>query len=66
MELTVTKESHALQSIIMKVDHQTDTECIVDPGSQIIAMSEPVCHNLALIYNPTTQLNVQTANSEID
>ena len=50
----------------MKIDHQIDTECIVDPGSQIIAMSEAVCHDLALIYDPTIQLNMQLANSEID
>ena len=48
VELTVAKESHALWSIVMKIDHQIDTECIVDPGSQIIAMSEAVCHDLAL------------------
>ena len=50
----------------MKIDHQIDTECIVDPGSQIIAMSEAVCHDLALIYDPTIQLNMQSANGEID
>ena len=66
MELTVAKESYALWSIIMMVDHQTDTECIVDPGSQIIAMSQAMCHDLALIYNPTILLNMQLANSEID
>jgi len=56
IKLMVAKGSHTLQSIIMKVD----------PGSQIIAMSEAVCHNLALIYNPTIQLNMQSANGEID
>ena len=66
MELTIAKESHALWSIIMKVDHQIDTECIVDLGSQIIAMSEAVCHDLVLIYDPTIQLNMQSANGKID
>ena len=41
-------------------------KCIVDPGSQIIAMSEAVCHDLALIYDPTIQLNMQSANGGID
>ena len=50
----------------MKIGHQINTECIVDPGSQIIARSEAVCHNLVLIYDPTIQLNMQTANSKID
>ena len=50
----------------MKIDNQIDMECIVDPGSQIIAMSEALCHNLALIYDPTIQLNMQSANGKID
>ena len=50
----------------MKIDHQINMECIVDPGSQIIAMSEAVCHDLVLIYDPTIQLNMQSANGEID
>ena len=50
----------------MKIDNQIDMECIVDPGSQIIAMSEAVCHDLVLIYDPTIQLNMQSGNSEID
>ena len=66
VKLTVAKESYALQSIIMKVDHQIDTECIVDLSFQIIAMSEAVCHDLALISNPTIQLNMQSANGKID
>ena len=66
MELTVAKESHTLWLIIMKVDHQIDMECIVDPGYQIIAMLEAVCHNLLLIYDSTIQLNMQSANGKID
>ena len=66
MKLTIAKESHALCLIIMKVDHQIDTECIVDPGSPIIAMLEAMCHNLALIYDPIIQLNMQLPNSKID
>ena len=50
----------------LKIDHQIDTECIVDPGSQIIAMSEAMCHDLVLIYDPTIQLNMQLVNGEID
>jgi hypothetical protein len=65
-ELTVAKESHALRSIIMVVDNQEQVETIIDPGSQIIAMADSVCHELGLIYDPTIQLNMQSANGEID
>ncbi|OBZ79587.1 hypothetical protein A0H81_01077 [Grifola frondosa] len=48
--LTVAKESHALRSINGLVDNKEDVEGIIDPGSQIISMSEEVCHALGLIY----------------
>jgi hypothetical protein len=65
-ELMVTKESHALRSIIMVVDNQEQVETIIDPGSQIIAMADSVCHELGLIYDPTIQLNMQSVNGEIN
>jgi len=64
--LIVAKESLALRSIFPLVDHQQRVESILDPGSQIIAMSEDVCMDLALIYDPTIILNMQSANGEID
>jgi hypothetical protein len=64
--LTVAKESYALRSIHMLVDNQETIKSIVDPGSQIIAMSEDVAHQLGLIYDPTIRLNLQSANGEID
>ena len=44
--LIVAKESHALHSIDMLINNQEYVEAIVDPGLQIIAMSEAVCHDL--------------------
>ena len=44
------KESHALRAINMLVDRRMEVECIVDPGCQIIAMSEEICHKLGLSY----------------
>ncbi|THH15280.1 hypothetical protein EW146_g5174 [Bondarzewia mesenterica] len=38
----------------------------LDPESQIIAMSEEVCNELALIYNSDIVLNMQSANGKID
>ena len=42
--LTVTKESHALQSIYPLVDNNQKVKSILNLGCQIIAMSEMVCH----------------------
>ena len=65
-KLIVAKESHALRSIMIEVDNRDSIEGVVDPGSQIIAMSEAVCHDLGLIYDPTFVLHMQSANGEID
>jgi len=55
-----------LRSIMIEVDNRDSIEGVVDPGSQIIAMSEAVCHDLGLIYDPTFVLHMQSANGEID
>jgi hypothetical protein len=65
-QLIVAKESSALRSIFPLVDHQQQVESIIDPGSQIIAMSEGVCMDLGLIYDPSIVLNMQSANGEVD
>lgn len=64
--MTVAKESHALRSIVMLLDGREKVECIVDPGSQIVAMSEDVCHDLGLTYDPAIRLNMQSANGDVD
>ncbi|KAG5639896.1 hypothetical protein DXG03_002544 [Asterophora parasitica] len=64
--VVMAKESHSLRSILMCVDAREQVECIVDSGCQIIAMSEEVCHDLHIRYNPTIILNMQSANGSID
>ncbi|KAG5641419.1 hypothetical protein DXG03_005253 [Asterophora parasitica] len=62
----VAKESHSLWSILRCVDAQEQVECIVDSGCQIIAMSEEVCHDLHIRYDPTVILNMQSANGSVN
>jgi hypothetical protein len=64
--LNVAQESHALQLITMVVDNREKVEGIIDPGSQIIAMSEAVCHDISLAYDPSIKLNMQSANGKVD
>ena len=66
LELTVAKESHSLRTLMMEIDGRIEVESIIDPGCQIIALSEAICHNLGLSYDPTVQLNMQSANGEVD
>ena len=65
-QLIVAKESYALHAIQPLVDHTLRIESILDPGCQIIAMSEEVCHELSLSYDPSIQLNMQSANHTVD
>jgi hypothetical protein len=51
---------------MMVVDNRGEMKHIIDPGSQIIAMSEVVCHNIGLAYNPSIKLNMQLANGKVD
>ncbi|ETW78897.1 hypothetical protein HETIRDRAFT_428667 [Heterobasidion irregulare TC 32-1] len=61
--LIVAKELSALRSIVPLVDYQQEVECVIDPGSQVIAMLEGICNELALIYDPEIILNMQSANA---
>ena len=65
-DLYVAKESHVLRLIMMMVDRKENVECILDPGCQIVAMAEDVCHDLGLTYNPTIQLHMESANGEVN
>jgi len=51
---------------MMLVNNQTHVESIINPGSQIITMSNAICHNLGLHYNPQIQLNMQSVNGTVD
>ena len=63
---TVAKESHALRSITAMVGDQHEVECVIDPGSQIVSMSEATCHALGVTYDPSVILNMQSANGSLD
>jgi hypothetical protein len=56
--LTVAKESSALRAIVPLINNHLKIESILDPGCQIIAMSETVCHELSLPYDPTIILHM--------
>lgn len=64
--LTVAKESHALRSILSTIADREEVECVVDPGCQIVSMSEAVCHALGLSYDPSIILHMQSANGNVD
>jgi hypothetical protein len=50
----------------MVVNNREEVEGIIDLGSQIITMSEAVCHDIGLAYDPSIKLNMQSANGEVN
>ncbi|KAG6825296.1 hypothetical protein H0H93_000868, partial [Arthromyces matolae] len=64
--LIVAKDSEPLRAIMMVVDGKISVESIVDSGSQIVAMSEEVCNDLHIKFDPTVRLNMQSANGTVD
>lgn len=64
--LIIAKESSAVRSIFAVIDSTKRKECILDPGCQIVAMSEDTCHELSLVYDPAIRLNMQSANGSTD
>ena len=65
-KLTVANDSVAIRSILALIDNSMKVECILDPGCQIIAMSERICHEIGLAYDPAIRLNMQSANGEVN
>jgi len=51
---------------MMLINNQTHVESIINPGLQIIAMSDAICHDLGLHYDPQIQLNMQSTNGTVD
>ena len=64
--LTVAKESHALRSIYPVIDNNQKVESVLDPGCQIVTMSETVCHQLGISYDPEVILHMLSTNGSID
>lgn len=64
--LIVAGESHSIRSVHALIDNSHRVECILDPGCQIIAMSETICHDLGLAYDPSIVLHMQSANGSLD
>ncbi|KAF8225525.1 hypothetical protein L208DRAFT_1305936, partial [Tricholoma matsutake] len=60
------KELHSIRLVVMNVNSRNSVESVVDLGSSIIAMSEEVCHELSLAYDPLIHIPLQLANGGID
>lgn len=50
----------------MKIGERADVSCILDPGSEIVCMSDAVSHQLGIPYDPSVTIKMQSANGERD
>ena len=64
-EITIATESSLLHTIRPLINVQERVEAILDPGCQIVAMSEQVSMVLALCYDPTICLHMVSANGGV-
>ncbi|KAJ7602190.1 hypothetical protein DFH06DRAFT_1024174 [Mycena polygramma] len=64
-ELHVAADSCALRSVLPIVDNQRRVEAIYDTGSQIIGMSEAICNDLGLPYDPRITISMESANGSV-
>lgn len=62
--LKVGRPTHKLRSIWAVIaDSALPVECVLDPGSQIVAMSERCCIDLGIRWDPTSRMNMISANN---
>ena len=50
----------------MDIDKCASIECVIDPRSQIIVMSEDVCHDMGVLYDLTVTLHMQSVNGDVN
>jgi hypothetical protein len=62
----VATESNTLRAILLTIADQEQVEAILDPGCQIVAMSEEVCIVLSIAYDLNVCLNMVSANGGVD
>ena len=55
-----------LRAITPVIDGQEKVEAILDPGCQVVAMSEEISLALAIPYDLTVWLSMMLANGEVD
>ncbi len=65
-EAIMASDSHTLRVITPVVDRQEKVEAILDPGCQVVAMSEEILLALAIPYDPTICLSMISANGNVD
>ena len=65
-DVVVGAATQKLRAIAAWVNDQAMVECILDPGSQIVAISATKCYELGIPYDHTATIPMQSANGAVD
>jgi hypothetical protein len=65
-KIVVAKDSEALRTVWPVVNGEDKEECIVDWGSQIVAMATDVAVSLGISWDPDRRINMQSANGQVE
>ncbi|KAI1784316.1 hypothetical protein LXA43DRAFT_1066884 [Ganoderma leucocontextum] len=60
------KDRHKIRALWCMVNETALVECILDGGSQIVAISEACCNRLRIPIDPRPDLPIQSANRAVD
>lgn len=64
--IIVAKDTESLRAVWPDINNNGKEECIVDWGSQIVAMSKDVAINLGISWDPAIRINMQSANGQVE
>ena len=60
------KDRHLIRTLWCTVNETAVVECVLDGGSQIVAISESCCNRLRISVDPTAGIPLISANGAID
>lgn len=64
--LVVASDNHAIRSMNCNINDREPVECLLDPGSQIVSMSEAYAGRLRLSWDPSIVVRMQSANGQVE
>jgi hypothetical protein len=63
--IIVANTSEALRSVYPVINKKEEVECILDPGSQIVAMDSRIAVGVGVNWDPDTTILMQSANGQL-
>ena len=65
-KIIVARDTESLRAVWPDINNNGKEECIVDWGSQMVAMSKDVAVELGVSWDPAFKINMQSANGQIE